>query len=211
MNEPLTGIFGGTFDPIHYGHLAVAQYLTANHIVSHIHFVPCLLPPHRRPPQADAEQRMAMLRLAIAGHPEWSADDIDFQRPGPSYMIDTLALLRQRHPSTPWCLILGMDAFAHFNEWREWQKILSFAHLLIINRPGVYLPNTEWCQNLLAGAEVSAPEVLTQTLCGKILIVNMPPSPISGTEIRANFHLTEKKHLLPPEVLKYIEQNRLYS
>ena len=211
MSAILTGILGGTFDPIHYGHLRVADYLIKQGIVSKIHFVPCLLPPHRRIPQAHAEHRMAMVRLAIADHPSFLADDIDFQRPTPSYMVDTLALLRQRQPKTPWCLILGMDALAHFNEWREWQKIPTLAHLIVVNRPGFHLPQAQWWETLLAGAQVSSPLELNQTLDGKILLVDMPPTPISATEIRSHFELAESKHLLPPAVLKYIEQHQLYK
>ena len=84
MPLTLQGVFGGTFDPIHCGHLAVAEYLFTHCPLAKIHFVPCLLPPHRQPPQASPQQRLAMVRLAIQDHPLWIADDIDLQRPGPS-------------------------------------------------------------------------------------------------------------------------------
>lgn len=110
----LQGVFGGAFDPIHNGHLAVAEYLTEHCHLSQIQFVPCLLPPHRQQPRATAQQRLSMLRLALENHPRWIANDIDYQRPAPSYMVDTLTILRRRQPHTPWCLILGMDAFQSF-------------------------------------------------------------------------------------------------
>lgn len=208
MELPI-GILGGTFDPIHCGHLAVAEYLSLHCPLAQIQFIPCLLPPHRQPPQASPAHRLEMIRLAIAGHPKWVVNDIDFQRSAPSYMVDTLLRLRQQVPQTPLCLILGMDAFIDFNQWREWQKILTLAHLIVVNRPEFNLPTPHWSSALLARMQVQSWHALTESLFGGILIQEIPPSPISATKIR-------KKHLiletaLPPAVLQYIRQHHLYS
>lgn len=209
LTQPI-GVFGGTFDPIHNGHLAVAEYLFTHCPLAEIQFVPCLQPPHRQLPQASPLQRLEMVRLAIADHPHWIANDNDFQRPAPSYMVDTLTWLRQQQPQTPWCLILGMDAFTHFNEWREWQKILTLAHLIVVNRPDFSLPAAEWCQHLLAQTEVKTNHALTQTLAGHILIQTMPPQSISATHIRHQTN-ADWKNSLPPAVLHYIQQYHLYN
>lgn len=204
------GIFGGTFDPIHCGHLAVAEYLFTHCPLQKIHFIPCATSPLRNPPEACAENRLAMVRLAIQDRPQWLADDIDLQRPSPSYMVDTLTLLRQRQPHTPWCLILGMDAFIAFNTWRDWRKILTLAHLLVVNRPGFQLPQDSWMQDLLKRHQIFDSQQLTQSLAGYIFVTTMPPSAISATAIREQT-VPNLSYALPASVLKYIEQHKLYS
>lgn len=203
-------VFGGTFDPIHCGHLAVAEYLFTHCPLAKIHFVPCLTPPHRPAPQASPEQRLDMVRLAIQDHPQWVANAIDLQRPGPSYMVDTLTLLQQSDPQIPWCLILGMDAFIAFNTWREWQKILTLAHLIVVNRPGFQLPQDNWLKTLLAEHQIDDSQKLTLSQSGCIFIAAMPPADISATAIRTQT-LTNLSSALPPAVLKYIHQHNLYS
>jgi nicotinate-nucleotide adenylyltransferase len=207
----IIGIFGGTFDPIHNGHLAVAEFLSKSCPLTQIQFVPCLLPPHRRPPLATPAQRLDMIQLAISNHSNWMVNDIDFLRPGPSYMVDTLAILRQQQPQTRWCLILGMDAFLHFNEWRDWEKIMTLTHLIVVDRPGFQPPAAPWSEALLAKSQITAPSDLTQDLSGKILIQHMPPSSVSATEIRRQGHLAISKHSVPLDVLRYIQQHHLYS
>lgn len=149
MAANFIGIFGGTFDPIHSGHIAVAEFLTKTCPLKKIHFIPCYTPPHRSLPKATPAQRLEMIKLAIAGHPEWIADDIDLQRPGPSYMIDTLEILHQRQPHSTWCLILGMDAFLQFDQWRQWHKILTLCHLIVVNRPNYHPNENHWAHHIL--------------------------------------------------------------
>lgn len=186
------GVLGGTFDPIHNGHLAIAEYLSNNTDLAEIHFIPCLSPPHRPSPQASPRQRLEMVELAISGHSNWIANDIDFQRPAPSYMVDTLQILQEKEPKTLWYLILGMDAFAHFNQWKQWEKILNLAHLIVINRPGFQLLEGAWIKN------------------PKISIKTMPPSSISATTIRQQSPANWQANL-PPSVLQYIRRNHLYQ
>lgn len=204
----LIGILGGSFDPIHYGHLAVGEHVFRECALTQLQFIPCRLPPHRQKPQAGPEHRLEMTRLAIAGHPHWIVNDIDFQRPGPSYMLDTLRLLCKQQPSARWALILGMDAFSHFNEWYQWEKILTLAHLIIVNRPG-YTPPA-WSQALLQDAQIKTAKELTLFFAGKILIEDMTPCPISSTDIRRQAELPILQDYLPPTVLDYIHRHRLY-
>jgi nicotinate-nucleotide adenylyltransferase len=209
LTQPI-GIFGGTFDPIHCGHLAVADYLTAHLPLAQIQFIPCLMPPHREPPQATPAQRLAMIRLAIQGHPQWVANDIDFQRSPPSYMVDTLTLLRRQQPQTPFCLILGMDAFLHFNQWRRWEDILTLSHLVIVNRPDFVLPAKHWSADLFARAQIQSAAELAHAIAGKILLQSIPPSPLSSTAIRSQPNLFSPD-TLPPTVAHYIQQHHLYE
>ncbi len=203
------GILGGTFDPIHYGHLAIAKFLLQHCPLSEIQFIPCLSPPHRQAPEAGAEHRLQMVRLAIKDHEGWVANDIDYKRPAPSYMIDTLSLLKKQYSQTPLCLILGMDAFGLFNHWRQWQEILSLAHLIVVNRPGFNLTAEDWSQELLSHSQVQSCHELSQHGSGKIFIQTMPPSFISATEIRHQIPSSQAEQL-PPAVLNYIKQHHLY-
>ncbi len=210
----LLGLFGGTFDPIHYGHLGIAQYLLTHLPLEEIHFVPCLAPPHRPAPQASPEHRLAMLQLAISNCDHWIVNKIDFQRPGPSYMIDTLTLLHQIYPTAHWCLILGMDAFANFNHWHQWKKILTLAHLIVINRPDFEIPHAKWSKHLLAEVQVESANDLVYSPAGKIIFQTVPPIPISATQIRYQIAHNDQNSLslpLPSEIVAYIKQHHLYQ
>jgi nicotinate-nucleotide adenylyltransferase len=204
------GILGGTFDPIHCGHLAVADYVGKHCPLEKIHFIPCLEPPHRFKPQASAPQRLEMIKLAIADHPQWLANDIDYHRPGPSFMVDTLRILREQQPITPWCLILGMDVFNSFNQWREWQNILSLCHLIVVNRPGFSLPKAPWTQDLMSKSVVTDPQQLTTSSSGQLLIMDMDPCDISATQIR-HHQINNLEETVPPAVFNYIKKHSLYN
>ncbi|MBS0350126.1 MAG: nicotinate-nucleotide adenylyltransferase [Proteobacteria bacterium] len=215
MNVPIynmnkaEGILGGTFDPIHCGHLAVADFVAKQCSLAKIHFIPCLEPPHRFKPQASAAHRLEMVKLATAGHPQWIANDIDYHRPAPSFMIDTLRILREQQPDTPWCLILGMDAFNSFNQWRDWRNILSFCHLIVVNRPGFAVPKEPWAQELLSQTIINNPQQLITSLYGQLLLLEMPPSDISATQIRNQ--LNQLENTVPAKVLNYIQKHALYN
>ncbi|MHB8255100.1 MAG: nicotinate-nucleotide adenylyltransferase, partial [Acidiferrobacter sp.] len=139
----LLGVFGGTFDPVHCGHLAVAHALMQALPFSRIVFVPAARPPHRTPPHADARHRLAMLRLALGTDPRFVVDETEYEREGPSYMVDTLAVLRSRYQG-PLALILGMDAFLGLPTWHRWRRILGLAHIIIVQRPGWDVPLPAW-------------------------------------------------------------------
>ncbi len=209
MNYTTIGILGGTFDPVHQGHLSIAEYLLTNCHLKEIQFIPCFQPPHRRTPQASAQHRLKMLNLALQNHPFLVVNDIDYQRPGPSYMVDTLAILRQQQPYISWCLILGMDAFLSLNQWRQWEMLLKLANIIVVNRPGYSLPNEVWQRNLLIETQINDAKELPRHLCGKVLFIDVPPSRISATDIRHYFN-TLGQIDLPPAVYDYIQKNHLY-
>ena len=130
----MIGVFGGTFDPIHFGHLRSALEIGESLRLKEIRFIPCRIPPHRDEPLADPLQRLAMVRAALAGQPEMIADDREIKRDGSSYMVDTLESLRNEFVNDPLCLILGMDAFMELPTWHRWQDLLTLAHLVVMHR-----------------------------------------------------------------------------
>ncbi len=207
----MKGIFGGTFDPVHCGHLEIAEYLFTQLPFKAMHFIPCFLPPHRQTPIASPLHRLAMLKIAIDSHPEWMVDEIDFKRPGPSYMVDTLHLLRQAEPDTKWVLILGMDAYAKLPTWHQGQEILQLCHLLVVNRPGVETPREPWFLELSNKHEIFSADYLQTHKAGGILFYHVPPSQVSGTAIRYQIKHYHQSIWLPPKVFEYIEANGLYS
>ena len=152
-------LFGGTFDPVHNGHLRIASELAELLSVNELRLMPCRLPPHRDEPKVSADQRRKMLELGIgANNSVLSVEDIELHRPAPSYSIDTVALIREQLGSlTPLFLCVGMDALATINTWRDWEKLLSFCHIAVSSRPGFSAPKKgplyEWiaqheCDNL---------------------------------------------------------------
>ena len=132
----MIGIFGGTFDPIHYGHLRPAQEAMQKLALAELRFVPAAQPPHRPPPLASAAQRLAMIELAIRDLPGFRADDRELQRGGLSYTVLTLESLRAELGNTPLCLLVGADQFRNFETWHRWQEIPDLVHLVVLNRPG---------------------------------------------------------------------------
>ncbi|HRQ65863.1 MAG TPA: nicotinate-nucleotide adenylyltransferase, partial [Xanthomonadaceae bacterium] len=134
-------LFGGTFDPVHRGHVAVAGEV-ARAIGEPVHLMPVAVPPHRETPGADATERLHMLRLAVEGHPDLRVDDRELRRDGPSWTVETLRQIRHEiGERQPVVILVGADAFAKFDTWRDWREILDLAHVLVLTRPGA---GAEW-------------------------------------------------------------------
>lgn len=189
------GLLGGTFDPVHNGHVSIAKQLLKLIPLDELHFIPCNIPPHRQTPTENTTHRLAMLRLATENNPHLFVNDIELQREEPSYTIDTLKLLREEYPNETLYWILGSDAFYHFNEWHEWQKILTLCELIIVNRGNTALIKPAWFNAL------SVPE---QRKC-RFQSIN--PINISATQLRQ--HLSAEQ--LPVNVLNYIKEHNLYD
>ncbi len=134
------GIFGGTFDPIHYAHLRTAFELQQALRLKEIRFLPAGNPPHRDQPMADAQLRLKMVQLATADQPGFVVDDREVRKEGPSYSVETLAELRHEYPDRSLCLIVGMDAFLSLPKWHQWRELLQLAHLVVAHRPGWRAP-----------------------------------------------------------------------
>lgn len=208
------GILGGTFDPIHYGHLRPALELLEGLGLAAIHFVPCAIPPHRHLPVASAEQRLAMVRLALEGVAGLQADDRELHRSGPSYMVDTLESLRAERGEQPLCLILGLDAFLGLDRWHRWERILELSHVVIAHRPGWKLAGqaSASIQELLKMRQITDPQGLCREKAGMILFQAVTQLDISATSIRSRLaEGRQVRYLLPDPVLEYIERQGLYQ
>ena len=203
------GIFGGTFDPIHYGHLRPAQEAMQQLLLAELRIIPAATPPHRPPPQASAAQRLAMVELAIRDCPGLRVDDRELQRGGLSYTVLTLESLRAELGRTPLCLLIGADQFRSFETWHRWQEIPELAHLVILNRPGTKagaLP--AWTR----GRESSDLHTLREAPAGRLAFLSVSPQDISATRIRAALARGESvQGLLPEAVLDYIRSNQVYG
>lgn len=212
LKHPI-GIFGGTFDPVHLGHLKIAEQLLNELKLSTIHLIPNRHPPHRPKPIASPEDRLAMLRIATLHRADLIVNDIEIARPPPSYAIDTLRTLRALIPTQPLCLILGTDAFNSFNQWFKWEDILKYVHIVVINRPGNPISlKQQWLHDLMLKHQITHPNHLGETPAGKIYIKEINPIPLSASEIREKISAGEDvSEYLPPKVWHYIQQHHLYK
>lgn len=202
------GIFGGTFDPIHVGHLRVAREAFSKLALGELRFIPAAQPPLRGAPVAAAAQRAEMVRLAIRDEPGFVLDTRELDRGGISYMVDTLAALRAERIDAALCLLVGQDQFANFERWHRWTEILELCHFVVLNRPGVPVPDMPgWAQ-----ARVSANEEWRSLPAGKLVFLTVQPQDISATRIRERLAAGESvKGWLPRAVCEYIETNHLYG
>jgi nicotinate-nucleotide adenylyltransferase len=208
-------LLGGTFDPVHYGHLRLAADLARALAPVEVRLVPARDPPHRGAPAASAAQRLAMLRIALARFPGLEVDTRELGREGKSYTVLTLDALRREMPHRPIALVLGADAFLGLPQWHRWREVLDLAHVIVVERPGVELAiddlppqlRDEWHRRVCRDA------AWRQRPAGAIVPEQVSPQAISSTAIRAALARDDPaavRRLLPPDVLAYIEANRLY-
>ena len=206
------GIFGGTFDPIHIGHLRMALELKQQLQLTEMNLLPCYLPPHRAAPGASAAQRVAMLKLAVQDCAELGVDERELQRDKPSYTYDTLCELRAEvGEQTSLCLCMGMDSFLALDQWHEWLQLLRLAHIVVIERPGYRLPEVGVVADLLRRHRAEA-EVIHALSAGAIVLATLGLLPISATAIRAQIRAGESPQFLVPDgVWQYIRRHQLYQ
>jgi nicotinate-nucleotide adenylyltransferase len=206
------GIFGGTFDPIHYGHLRTAFELLQALKLGELRFMPAGNPPHREQPMASAEQRVAMVRAATAGQPGFTVDDRETRREGPSYSVDTLAALRAEHPARSLCLIVGMDAFLELPKWHQWQELLQLAHLVVAHRPGWRAPTMGPLGELLVDRGTGRVDDLHEAIAGRIFIHAVTQLEISSTEVRRLIASGRNpRYLMPDAVCDLIATTGCYA
>lgn len=206
---PAVGIMGGTFDPVHFGHLRSALEVCQQLKLDHVRLMPCHVPPHRPQPEAKAAERRLLLELSVKSAAELIVDDRELQREGPSYSVDTLHSLRHEFPDNPLFLIIGSDAFRNLDSWSRWTEILDLAHIVVMQRPGEPLDLSPELQNWLAD-KLAEPEERA-LLVGKIWVVDVTALAISATDIRAQRDAGQSVQFLVPEaVLTAIEQLGLY-
>ncbi len=209
----LHAVFGGTFDPIHYGHLwpveALAREISPNRII----LLPNHVPPHRPKPEANAQQRLKMVELAVAGKPLFIVDDRELHRTTPSYTIEILESVRaERGMSPPLAFIIGQDSLLKLHTWHRWQSLLELCHLLVLARPGYdNHSGMPQLQKLLARHQVTDSMLLSQQSHGHIYLGNTPKLAISATSIRQYRHKgLNYDDLMPHAVRRYIELQGLY-
>ena len=208
----MIGIFGGTFDPVHFGHLRPVLDMQQALGLEEVRMIPCRVPPHREQPTATPEQRLDMLRKAVQDVPGLVVDTRELERDGPSYMVDTLDSIRaEAGENRPLVLLLGMDAMAGFHRWREPERILELAHIGVAQRPGGELPSDQALNTLLDGRISGDVDELRGSPAGKVIIRPVTQLDISATRIRELLaNRQSPRFLLPDEVLDWIEDQGLY-
>jgi nicotinate-nucleotide adenylyltransferase len=209
------GIFGGTFDPIHYGHLRLAEEMAERLGLERVLFIPAGQPPHRGAPHVAAAHRLEMVRRAIEGNPRFAVDAREVENQRPSYTVDTLTALRaELGVGQPLWLLLGADAFLGLPSWHAWRQLLDLAHIAVAARPGAGLQQSglmpealknELSQRQQAAGSASSP-------AGSVQLQQMTPLDISATAIRDTLaRHGSARYLLPDAVLDYIHEHQLYT
>jgi nicotinate-nucleotide adenylyltransferase len=206
------GIFGGTFDPIHYGHLRSAFELLQALELLEVRFMPCGDPPHRGLTFANAEQRSRLVDRAIAGQDGFVLDDREIHRAGPSYTVDTLAAMREEFPDHALCLIIGMDAFLGLAGWHRWEEIPDLAHIVVAHRPGWKAPDFGPLGDLIADRGTHRVTDLHAASCGRVHIHAVTQLEIASTEIRELVAAgRDPRFLMPDAVRNEIRETGLYK
>jgi nicotinate-nucleotide adenylyltransferase len=205
------GIFGGTFDPIHFGHLRTAFELLQSLRLSEMRFMPAGNPPHREVTIASAEQRLEMVQAATQGQPGFVVDDREIRREGLSYSVDTMRTLRADFPERALCLIVGMDAFLGLPKWHQWRELLELAHLVVAHRPGWRAPSMGPLGELLVDRGTGRINDLHEARAGCIYIHAVTQLEISSTEVRKLIAAgRDPRYLMPDAVRAIIEKTGCY-
>ena len=204
----MIGIYGGTFNPVHYGHLRTALEVKEILGLDEIRLIPCYQPVLKDTPQVTAAMRLQMLQMAIANERGFVCDSRELDRQGASYMVDTLASLREDFPKQTLLLFIGSDAFLNLTRWHQWQKLFEYAHIVVMTRPGAEnMPLSDFFNKRLVTESLA----LKKEQAGKLYFQNVTQLDISSSNIRG---LIEKRRsvrfLVPDNVLDYILQNKLY-
>lgn len=201
------GIFGGTFDPIHYGHLRTAFEMLQALQFSEVRFVPSGDPPHRGATYAPASLRLEMVCAATANEARFVVDDCELHRDGPSYSVDTLVDMRAQQPDASLSLILGMDAFLGLTSWHRWEEILDFAHIVVAHRPGWRAPDIGSLGALISEHGTHRIDDLHENRGGHIYIHAVTQLEISSTEIRDLVLAGRDPRFLMPDVVRDVIVN----
>ncbi|HKJ08017.1 MAG TPA: nicotinate-nucleotide adenylyltransferase [Gammaproteobacteria bacterium] len=208
----MIGILGGTFDPIHFGHLRPALELLQELGLDHVRLLPAHVPPHRDAPHATPAQRRRMVELAVRDQPGLCLDDRELRREGPSYMVDTLQALRGEMGARPLCLMLGMDAFLGLPGWHRWEELAELAHLIVMRRPGWDAPTEGPLAALVGSRQAEQPADLARSPAGRLLFCTVTQLEIAATYIRQQLAQgMNPRYLLPDRVLGYLRDEHIYD
>jgi nicotinate-nucleotide adenylyltransferase len=215
--SPPLALLGGTFDPVHFGHLRLAEELAESLDIEQVRFIPAGQPPHRGSPRAQAQHRLEMVRRAIDGNPRFILDDRELRRAAPSYSVDTLAGLRaELPPRTPLVLFMGADAFMGLTTWHEWRQLFELAHIAVAQRPG--FSTAAWedalpdpLRRLLATHRGEQADEILDKPFGRIFLQRITQLDISASQIRERALRGQSlRYLLPDAVIDYLNENHLY-
>jgi len=205
-------ILGGTFDPVHFGHLRPALDVQQALEIPCVQLIPCRVPPHRDPPQGSPEQRLKLLQLAVEDEPALHIDTRELVRDGPSYMVDTLKSLRAEIGEESLCLALGLDALLGLESWYHWREIANLCHLVVMQRPGGQWPTPGALADLVSKAHTGSLRQLHERPAGCVFGVPVTQMAVSSTQIRELLAAGKSpRYLLPNAVLKRIKQERWYA
>ncbi len=212
----LSGLLGGTFNPIHFGHLRMAQDLAEALHLEEVRFIPSANPPHKTTPEISAQVRAEMVKIAIADNPIFKCDERELNRTGASYTIDTLISLREElGDQAALCWILGSDAFIKFNTWHRWQEILNYCHIILVQRPNFSAGHPKLAENLeslLHSHYTENTADLAAKNAGYIHMQKVTALDISATAIRQMLkHGEMPRYLMPEKLIDYIKQHQLYT
>lgn len=208
----MIGVLGGTFDPVHFGHLRVALEVKESLNLDGMRLVPCNSPPHRATPVASAELRLIMLQSAIVNEPGLVVDTRELQRSGPSYMVDTLHSLREELSGESFGLVLGMDAFAGLETWYQFRELPKLTHFIVVYRPGFKLQIPKGLRDLQAVQCIDTVQESDGIEAGCVLFHEVSQIDISSTKIRDIIKIGKNPRFLVPEsVLEIIQERNLYQ
>lgn len=207
---------GGMFDPVHEGHLAAARLAQTALALDCVHLVPCARPNHRGQAGASGADRLAMLQLATAGEPSLLVDDRELQRPGISFMVDTLSSFVEQYPAASLVYILGRDSFETLPGWHRWLDLLDLCHLAVVSRPRASSSHAQPAglpavlADQLAQRQVDSAGALFRHARGKVLMLDALDMPVSSTSLRHALAQIDAPAEIPSAVLAYIRQHGLY-
>jgi nicotinate-nucleotide adenylyltransferase len=205
------GVFGGTFDPIHFGHLRPALELRDVLGLDEVRFIPSRVPPHRVNPRTPPDVRAEMVARAIEAVPGFVLDERELNRDGPSFTVDTLAELHREEPGSQLILILGMDAFLGLAGWHRPERVFNMAHMVVTHRPGWKADDSTSQEALIRGRERKEPKALIADKTGLVLFVEVTQLEISATAVRITAAAGgDIRYLVPEVVREYIEKNGCY-
>nr|WP_024593882.1 nicotinate-nucleotide adenylyltransferase [Pseudoalteromonas sp. TB13] len=208
----MIAIFGGTFDPVHLGHLNMAQQCVNAFSLNTLYFMPCALPAHKAAPGISTQHRINMLNAAIAPYPHFELDLRELNRTGPSYSLLSLQELRKEHPTTPILFLIGMDSFNNLDKWFEWKAITQLCHMVVYQRPAQHCTVTGELKSYMQRANAGEVAALKHSLAGKLYFLPGEMLDAASSTIREQLKKSNKKNeLLPDAVSHYIEVHQLYQ
>ena len=206
------GVFGGTFDPIHYGHLRTALEIRERVGLDHVRFIPCNDPPTSKQPLLDPTMRLRIVSAATATEPDFVVDAREIERGGISYTADTLNSLRSDFDGTPLALVMGMDAFVSLPSWRHWRSFLDYAHIIVAHRPGSSVPRDGELGELVADCGVTDPQQLHESESGCVVVAEVTQLEISSSALRTSISEgVDPKFLVPPAVRSIVLELECYA